>query len=245
MNLFTAKQKALLGAGQQPAYIRDGLILLMDGYSMPGGEAFNGMVWEDLSGCGHHGTLTGLTETEASGCGEHCFHFVSSEAYFSLAGDFTAVGGDYTLQCVIVPGSARYAGVFTNLENNFFTFAHRNDGISIWRFPENSEVYYATSLPYVTARVSGCREADAGGGGQIRREVLSFNGNTGQWSKESLRTGYDRSMGGIPGGRWKLGGRNFWNTCDACIYALRLYDRALTQAEIEANHNIDRERFAL
>lgn len=223
-----------MSAGFNPKIVTDGLVLCLDAAnrkSYPG----SGTVWTDLSGNGNTGTLTN-GPTYSSG----------NSGYLTLDGSNDFINGtsissqlttDITAEAWVYVSSAgvdwvRIIGTGGNTGNRTFGLWYASDRKLLWqRYGTADPSIYPTSpilqlntWHHVAATTNGSSHA-------LYLDGVSIGTNTaaGPWSasKEAVTIGF----------------AGFHTYHNGRISNARLYNRALTDAEIKQNFNAHRGRF--
>lgn len=211
-------------------YVRDGLVLCFDGYQAPSGG-----VWKDLSGSGND-----MIQSSATAYDEvnHCCAFTDSLNYTTgvvphpLLVTIEAVVG-MTQYCIIYKSkTAPWPYQPKLFFGRFLCMAYKN--------ASGDKVYL--NLPKL---VSVVRTEDASQASIY--QVWQNDTQSGAWS---WRYDENNAWQSGPGTRNEMvatdsqiqfGGEPSGSTLR--IYALRIYNRCLTQDEMAANRELDRQRF--
>lgn len=216
-------------------YVTDGLAACYDGIWNVGAGAHDSqsVFWSDLSGNGHTGVLANVPEGDTSGWQDNHYLFDMTETCFNLAGNFDLAPGGYTVQIVMEPLRAGYSPVLTSQTDNAATIAVQNTGTAIWYWPTNEKgvVWYDAAPPFFTL-YEGKTES-----GENQKYIYNY-------AKKQMEAYGGATPGGGPE-KLKIGGNCLWGNAKMKLYALRVYNRGLTQEEIELNRQLDKARFGL
>lgn len=250
-----SKQASLTITNILKDYSRNGLILQYDGYTPPVNN-----IWADLSGNGNNGNMSGFNGTSTSGWntngisldGVDDFIFTNNELSYPIV----TVQIITELKSYEAPENWPYDHFMSNYESGGYGFVVNNatDGTPYIDVPQNKigfsvfvEGYKAAysnenatlnRVYYLTGRYDG-------------NEInLWVNGNKQSGSKVIsgiITEPYgDQNViiGGNPdGGLPDVPSPNM-NTNEK-VYAVRIYNRALTDDEINRNYQLDKIRFGL
>lgn len=229
------KHKRVLTHELRLPYVQEGLTAHYDGRFNAGIGLHDpaAAAWVDLSGNGHDGRLTAGAAGDTSGWGTDHYLFQNTTACFQLAGSFSDIQpGGYTLQFVVQPLTGKYTSVLTSTADWSTVAGVSTTDIGVWHFPEfgKGAVMYSSCSPYITW-------TEILENNQFRRKVYSYSNN--QWDYQAIA-----SSGGMPASL-QIGGSTVWSPAYSRIYAVRIYNRVLTQQEIQLNYSIDKSRFGL
>ena len=219
-------------------YVKNGMIVYLDGeFNSEQGHNSTATMWHDISGNQNHGTLTNFNNTSTSGWGIDNLTFDGSNDYVKIENPNNIPTGSsaYTMEIVFKYNSSKSAqglfniGIFsTNGKANAFRtsgtgFRHyywANDLDSASSILTNSNKYTAVALNY----------------GSDRRIYL----NGVLQVKDSATPSV--TMGTVTVGVTSTSLSEYFASS---IYCVRLYNRGLTESEINANYQIDKLRFNL
>jgi hypothetical protein len=223
-----------MAVGYNPKIITDGLVLCLDAgntKSYPG----SGTSWSDLSGQGNTGTLTnGPTYNSTNGG--------------SLVFDGT---NDYVSTGLVLPSPSTTPTTFDLVfkYNSSSTFrgligssAYRSTGFSVGFMGQSSMrmTYNASSSSYEN---NWSYDSSV-----ISNGTFVFNGrNISVYRNGSLITTYTASFDVAQNANGMQIGRNLqggWNTSQVDVYSVRVYNKALTAAEVLQNYNALKGRYA-
>ena len=241
----------------RPNIVEDGLVLYLDAAntrSYPG----SGTTWNDLSGNGNHGTISnGEFVTE----GKYLRNLGNTSNFFtvgiahstSINSTFTTTVGAWTIEEIIWTNSVNYpeadggaviSGVAYGSGQTGFDWNHGN-GLSTVRFGASSNAVsaYEDQVDISTGAVNALNTWRVRtmiwdrGANQIR---LYMNGgysgaaSTPNTAGTAIYDGGGLNFGSLYG--WKHFGRRA---------GIKIYNRALTAAEILQNYNATKGRFGL
>ncbi len=232
-------------------YVQDGLVLHYDGVNNTGnGHSNTTTTWKDLSGNGNDGTLTGCT------WGENYLDLDGVDDYVRKTGMTGTT--DFTIEIVAndieANGTNSYGSSFminlwssdvtdTSIHlwvDNRTSIAESNRNKPLFRIlvPKLNEENYR--------EVSGNRDLNCKGyysisNGQSGLKYYSNGNSIGQNTDASFTNRVNINTINLDIGRW-------YNTSyfvKEKVYSFRIYNRALTDAEVLQNYNQDRIRFGL
>ena len=206
-------------------YVQDGLVLAYDGYQAPSGG-----VWKDLSPSHNHMALGSDATYNTT---DHCLNFGSSNGCISTKEVALTGGTALTMECIFrCTKKQGYVWRTTNtkwpyrpnlvLGTFYLIYFDATQGTTIWNGGYN--------LNYPAA----CQVL-IGGGDDVAYSCRCSSGES--WGKNKGTLTYDDVSTQM------LFGYGTAGCCD--LYALRLYNRKLTDAEILQNRHLDIERWSL
>jgi len=235
-------------------YSRTGLVLQYDGYTSPSGN-----IWSDLSGNGNNGFMSGFNGTTESGWNTNGIALDGIDDYI-----YTTNEVSYPIVTVQIIAEIKsletvdwtYDHFISNYESGGYGFVTNNsiDGSSYIDVPQNKIGF--------SVYVDGYKSAYSNNNvilNQVYYLTGRYDGNTiNLWINGTKQTG-STSINGIIGD--PAGNQNFiiggnpdggldnttfqnMNTHEK-IYAVRIYNRALTEDEINRNYQLDKIRFGL
>ena len=223
--MIAARNAFLMSGGAGPTpwqnpYITDGLVAMWDGEWNAGGGVHdaNAITWADLSNNGNDLNITAGTWAAD--------HFVCNGAAGGKTGFINGIGtieivakrtssSTYQLAIGLNQSQSQYNRYFA-ISDNYANFRSSGPRLPITiNAVESFACVYAGDILYK----NGAAAASAGTG-----DYYVTGGN------------YNTVLGISGSGRYPFGGM---------IYAIRLYSRALTAAEVAANYAIDAARFGL
>ena len=196
-------------------YVQDGLVLAYDGYQAPSGG-----VWKDLSPSHNDMVLTDGYEFDTSG---HSLRVVAGNNHTtSSAVNFAA---NFTFEVVVQPNVGSYNTPIAANKSSVLLY--------------NSSLYFRTKTNYICyvylTTSSPCKTGLQVAYGDTCEARYYRNANK-EWRKES---GY---LNHTAAALQLTFGSSLFNV-DANFYALRLYNRKLTDAELLQNRKLDAARF--
>jgi hypothetical protein len=218
-----------------PSIITNGLVLCLDAAnqkSYPG----SGTTWTDLSGNGNNGTLVNGVGYSGSNLG-------------SLSFDGT---DDYVSTGLILPSPSTTPTTFDlvfkyNSTNSYRgligSSAYNSSGFSIGFMGQSqmrntyndSNLNFENNFNYDSSVIS--------------QGTFVFNGrNINVYRNSSLTNTFTASFDVASNGNGTQVGRNLqggWGVSQVDVYAVRVYNRALTASEIQQNYNALRSRFSI
>lgn len=219
-----------MGLSHSPKIVTDGLILALDAgntKSYPG----SGTTWYDLSGNGNNGTIVGSVSHSSDYGG--VFVFPGSSGNHINVPSPNLSNTNYTIM-----GAARK---ITNTDGRTFSGLNNNWLMGHWR--QSTVRYYAQG--WVTNEFPLDEESDT----NWRLYAATGNYSADSWAfyvngqlKSGPNTNGSNGPNGFGLGRWAQGNTEYSNSQISFLFA---YNRVLTAAEIEQNHNALRGRFGI
>lgn len=225
----TEKYELLDIDATETGYVSDGLLVHYDGYNKPIDN-----VWNDLSGNGNNGIMYGAT-------------WSNNEVSFDGVDDYISIGEINTENItydVVFKGnpSTSHSSILTNVEtggcrigilaNQYKIFGQCYIGEKYrtlnTEIKESDDTYVATltyGQSYLKFYVNG-------------QLIGTYNDNDSKGITFPLLNTY-MMIGSNPSGNKSTNYEMF----NGKVYSVRIYDRALTDEEIENNYNIDKYRF--
>lgn len=210
-------------------YVKDGLVLCFDGYQPPAGGK-----WKDLSGSGNDMTQSSTTAYDEV---NHCCAFTYSK-------NFTAGVVPHpllvTVECVV--SMTAYCIIYKShtapwpyqpklFFGNFLGLAYQNS--------TGDNVY--VKLPTLVAIVP-TDDASQPSSYQVWQNDTQSGAWSRRYGEKAWQSGpADRNEMAETDGQLQFGGEPTGSTLR--IYALRIYNRCLTQDEMAANRELDVKRF--
>jgi hypothetical protein len=222
-----------------PNSVESGLVLALDAgntKSYPG----SGTAWTDLSGNGNAGTLTNGPTYDANNLGSIVFDGVNDNINVGNGVSLSMGTGDFTLESVFKPtGSATYRIIFQKGNPGIGA----NKGYRIRIEADNTvqmtvtgdQEYVATSAA-ITYNNYYHIAATKGSGGLIMYLNGVQSGTTGTSPTGTTNNANNFTIGLQDGGNWAFSGN---------IPIVKVYNRALSAAEISQNFNASRGRFGI
>ena len=210
-------------------YVRDGLVLCFDGYQPPA----NG-IWKDLSG-GNNDMIQGSTTTYDEV--NHCCAFIKNHNYTT---GVVPLPISVTIEAVV--GMSEYSYVFFGKEsawpyppNMFF-----GNFLNVRYFTASGTDYFAMANLIDIERATDASKASA-------YQVWQNDTQSGVWvrryGENAWQSGPTSRNTDLIASDWKLQFGGMPDTATLRIYALRIYNRCLTQEEMAANREHDIKRF--
>jgi hypothetical protein len=208
-------------------YITDGLVAMWDGEWNAGGGVHdaNATTWKDLTGNGCDATLSG---TYSWGDKSWNVESVSGRglATWSIAGPFT----DQTVEVVIHPTANSGVGRIMAEWNKMVSPCVRGNGVYMYGWNTDTGI----TIQNFNGLALHCHQ-------------LIYTWRTGFKYYVDGDMAWERSSGGASeGGTCYFANRaDYGRGLDGMYYSVRIYNRALTAAEIAHNYAIDKARFNL
>ena len=200
-------------------YVQDGLVLLLDGIeNTRGGHSASTNVWEDLSGNNYDVTMENIQINNNN------MYFSGDTSIMYSLNNINAVSVEMVLELEETEQIAQYIAYFGS-----------TDKILAWSPTENAFLLgnnkkrYSIDKLYKLSSISVQYNPDAM---YLNSKKLELNVGSESWMYSSQ---YPFMISGYSGG-WRMKGK---------IYSIRVYNRALTQEEINHNYQMDKKRFGI
>lgn len=233
--------------GKVKTYVQDGLVLHYDGINNTGdGHDATATIWKDLSGNGNDGELQNFDMSDESGWTSNGLVLDGTDDGIYLADKMIDLYKDNaTIEIVLN---------FTNSNNRDIIFGNykQSNSVNIERgtstgdYPLRCRFYYnGGAVDYVTSNDIYEVNTDITIGYLFNKTDTSITFLKDGEIKESISNSnfgedYDYTSAWI--GRDERGDST---SLQGSIYAIRIYNRLLTQEEIQQNYELDKERFNL
>ena len=200
-------------------YVQDGLVLLLDGiHNIRGGHSTSTNVWEDLSGNNYDVTMKNITINENN------MYFSGGSSIMYSSNNIDAVSVEMVLELEESSQDSQYIASFGSLYK-ILAWTPSEKGFSLG----NGKKRYLLEDLYKKSSISV----------QYNPDVMYLNSKKLENSLEqepwSAPPKYPFMISGYANG-WRLKGK---------IYSIRVYNRALTQDEINHNYEMDKKRFGI
>ena len=200
-------------------YVQDGLVLLLDGiHNIRGGHSTNTNVWEDLSGNNYDVTMKNITINENN------MYFSGDTSIMYSENNINAVSVEMVLELEETEQIEQYIAYFGS-----------TDKILAWSPTENAfslghnKKRYSIDKLYKLSSISVQYNPDVM---YLNSKELGLNVGSETWMCGQK---YPFMISGYSGG-WRMKGK---------IYSIRVYNRALTQEEINHNYMVDKARYGI
>lgn len=201
-------------------YVQDGLVLLLDGIrNTRSGHSTSTNVWEDLSGNNYEVTMKNITINENN------MYFSGDTSIMYSSNNIDAVSVEMVLELEESPQGEQYIASFGSLYKILawspnvkgFSLGHGKKRYLVENlYKKNSiSVQYSPDAMYLNSK-------------KLENSVVSTS-----WSAVPK---YPFMISAYSSGYYKLKGK---------IYSIRVYNRALTQDEINHNYEMDKKRFGI
>ncbi|MBO4292940.1 MAG: hypothetical protein J5881_00915 [Clostridia bacterium] len=228
----------------QKEYVTDGLLAYYDAENNTGtGHSFATTTWKDLSGNNNDATLSGFDGTDASGWHSNYLAFDGQNDY--VTGAFNS-NGDITVEFIAKNKNTTNATMFMLNKWDTTQTSYQLWGGSHVRTPRLLVPRTSTET-YV--ELSG-GQLGYSGTNNITSYIISKNQNSintynngkvlGQYNNLSFIQRFNFNNTNFTIGRWHTSNAYYSNQN---VYAMRIYNRALTEDEIRQNYEIDKVRF--
>ncbi len=219
-------------SSQQENYV-EGLLAQYDSYSKPMNN-----VWNDLTGNGKHATMSGFNNTVSSGWNQFKLTLDGIDDYIQTPNVLTT-NKNYTIQIVFqTETTAAWADIMTFNSGNV-----SNDMNGRIEIVADLKKYYwygpgpiptGTSIFEMNNKIPATITMSVGNEKTI---VYVDNEVTYQGATQEYNNGQYASI--------NFGKRIEGGNMNCTIYAIRIYNKALTKEEIMKNHQLDHFRFGI
>ena len=200
-------------------YVQDGLVLLLDGIqNIRGGHSTSTNVWEDLSGNNYDVTMKNITINENN------MYFSGDTSIMYSENNINAVSVEMVLELEESSQGEQYIASFGSLYK-ILAWAPSEKGFSLG----HQKKRYLVENLYKKNSISVQYSPDVM---YLNSKKLDNSLNMESWSSAPK---YPFMISGYANG-WRLKGK---------IYSIRVYNRALTQDEINHNYEMDKKRFGI
>lgn len=229
-----------MGLAHSPRIVTNGLVGYWDAAnrkSYPG----SGTVWNDLSGNGNNGTLTNGPTFSDANSGSLVFDGADDRINFPFSSVFD-ISGSITLEAFIYPtaynSGVNNGGILVAKVGSYYFELKSNGKLRAYFYSLSSEGYHdSTNVVPLNTWTHGIVTRDAAAStinfyinGSLDRTLSSITGNI------AVQQNYFLTAGDWTGGGYTHTGR---------ISNIKIYNRALSAAEISQNYNALRGRFGL
>lgn len=214
-------------------YIKNGLILHLDGINndINGHNTSQNSIWYDMSGNNKNATLYNCIVRDDN------IEFNGSSSYATLANNALGQYGASTIEVVF-----KMTGTNGIIIADNANVSSRGFGFTSYDFC--IKVGDAKSLPYVFKLPNGLNEQHTY---SIIYDGINYNNTLAYQDSEALvkKTSTD---GFANNATYPIIGRRTWPSGSKWsfkgnIYSIRVYNKKLTKAQLEHNHEMDRKRF--
>ena len=200
-------------------YVQDGLVLLLDGIqNIRGGHSTSTNVWEDLSGNNYDVTMKNITINDNN------MYFSGYNSIMYSSNNIDAVSVEMVLELEESSQGEQYIAAFGSLYK-ILAWAPSEKGFSLG----HQKKRYLVENLYKKNSISVQYSPDAM---YLNSKKLENSVVSAGWSAAPK---YPFMISGYANG-WRLKGK---------IYSIRIYNRALTQDEINHNYEMDKKRFGI
>ena len=200
-------------------YINDGMILLLDGLqNTREGHSASTNVWEDLSGNNYDVTMENIQINNNN------MYFSGTNSKMYSENNINAVSVEMVLELEETEQIAQYIAYFGSTDK-ILAWSPTKNAISLGH---NKKRYSIDEL-YKLSSISVQYNPDAM---YLNSKKLELNVGSESWMYSSQ---YPFMISGYSGG-WRMKGK---------IYSIRVYNRALTQEEINHNYMVDKARYGI
>ena len=200
-------------------YIQDGLVLLLDGIkNSRGGHSTNTNIWEDLSGNNYDVTMENITINDNS------MYFSETDSIMYSSNSIDAVSVEMVLELEESSKDSQYIASFGS-PYKILAWTPNDTGFSLGHQKKRYLVENLYTKNYIMAKYNP--------------DAMYLNGkkleNNVAYTSWSVSAKYPFMVSGYANG-FRLKGK---------IYSIRVYNRALTEDEINHNYQMDKKRFGI
>ena len=201
-------------------YVQDGLVLLLDGIrNTRSGHSTSTNVWEDLSGNNYDVTMKNITINENN------MYFSGDTSIMYSSNNIDAVSVEMVLELEESSQGEQYIASFGSIYK-ILAWTPSEKGFSLG----NGKKRYLLEDLYKKSSISVQYNPDAM---YLNSKKLENSVVSTSWSAVPK---YPFMISAYSSGYYKLKGK---------IYSIRVYNRALTQDEINHNYQMDKKRFGI
>lgn len=226
-------------------YVSNGLVTLYDGkYNTLSGESKRTTIWEDLSGNSNNGTLNNFNFTNKSGWNNNALLLDGIDDWVKMQYLYNS---NMTVEIVteLVKNEAGKAtNIICNYEDGGIGITNNGTGNNKGQIYIGSSYIQAIS----TSKISCNKKYSL----SVRNNNLGviFRENNDKYINETIKSGkivqpnYSTvfAIGTNPRGVTESISSNT-NRLNGYVYSVRIYNRALTEEEIQQNYNVDKLRY--
>lgn len=227
-----------------PDYIQSGLLAQYDAINNTGnGHDRASTIWKDLSGNGNDGTLHNFANSLESGWQDNCIAFDGEDDYITIPESETTNPFEQTIEIVM-----KCAGPSLNsidgrqiffVKWRGYTMEINSAGLQDRKiFYGRRDGYLGTTNPIQYGKIYSIVAKNDGTTSRIYLNNLYENQQSVVPEAYSL-------MNEISIGNYNGRNDNRKDNLNGSIYAIRMYNRALTDEELTHNYEIDKERYGI
>ena len=200
-------------------YVQDGLVLLLDGIeNTRGGHSASTNVWEDLSGNNYDVTMENIQINNNN------MYFSGDTSIMYSLNNINAVSVEMVLELEETEQIEQYIAYFGSIDK-ILAWSPTENAFSLG----NKKKRYSIDKLYKLSSISVQYNPDAM---YLNSKELGLNVGSEGWMYGQK---YPFMISGYSNG-WRMKGK---------IYSIRVYNRALTQEEINHNYQMDKKRFGI
>ena len=200
-------------------YVQDGLVLLLDGIqNVRGGHSTSTNVWEDLSGNNYDVTMGNITIDDNN------MYFSGDTSIMYSLNNIDAVSVEMVLELEESPKDSQYIAAFGS-RDKILAWTPSEKGFSLGHVKKR----YLLEDLYKKSSISVQYSPDVM---YLNSKMLDNSVKSDSWSAAPK---YPFMISGYASG-YKLKGK---------IYSIRIYNRSLTEDEINHNYEMDKKRFGI
>ena len=232
-----------------PHIITDGLVLALDAASSrsyPG----TGTTWTDLSGNGNNGTLVNGVGYNSGNLGSLVFDGSNDYVSFSSASELQFLNRlPYTLEVWMYPTANPGASTWTGIFNREDSSVGSRDGYNIYLNGSTNQTLYLATERFCTgtATAPGYTYNESVLLNIWHHVVATYDGTTLRLYRNGEQVNSSNTTGNITNTfkTLEIGRRGNGSYFNGRLTGQKIYNRALTAAEITQNYNALKSRFEL
>lgn len=223
--VFKGKIRVVVGQVQPLEYVTDGLVLYYDAIN----RGTNQNTWLDLSGHGNDGTLVSFDQDSTSGWTETSLKFDGKDDVINL----NAIDLDtYTVEFVVKSTKNNYNGLLMDASNSSNALAigyHVNNALFYFNANQNNGLVQSSTATLNTIRMF-----------TFEKESSTSSNFYANGVSITHTQGVDHKF---PSNNLVIG-NSLWGYLEGELYAVRIYDRSLSQDEVQQNLLADQSKYA-
>lgn len=217
-------------------YVKEGLVLHLDGINnMGNGHSNTTTIWKDLSGNGNDGKLNNFDNTDNSGWFENGISFDGINDMIEVAESDTISPKEQTIEIILQKDGD------SNTTDGRQIFFVKWQGYTM-EINKNNTISYGRNGGYLTSNKTINLSEKYSIVAKHENNISRLYINNIFEKEQNVQPVAYSGMTTITIGNYRGNGGQYLN---GKIYSIRMYNRALTDSEIEHNYEIDKERFNL
>ena len=217
-------------------YVKEGLVLHLDGINNTGnGHSNTTTMWKDLSGNGNDGKLNNFDNTDNSGWFENGISFDGINDVIEVAESDTISPKEQTIEIILQKDGD------SNTTDGRQIFFVKWKGYTM-EINKNNTISYGRNSGYLTSNKTINLSEKYSIVAKHENNISRLYINNIFEKEQNVQPIAYSMMKTITIGNYAGNGGQYLN---GKIYSIRMYNRALTDSEMEHNYEIDKERFNL